>query len=96
MIRNKEWWKRAGIRACKTTVQTLLASSAVTTFAKEDVRIAVVTSVGAGILSMLNSLAGLPELEPMPDMSVTPEIEDEEIIDTSEEDAKLNGGGLNE
>lgn len=96
-FKNKNWWKHAGIRAAKTTVQTLLASSAITTLAKEDIRIALITSLGAGVLSLINSmLVELPEVDIDPDMSITPDIEDEELIDTSNDDAKLNGGGINE
>lgn len=89
--------KAAAIRALKTTVQTLVASLSITAITKNDIRIALVTSFGAGILSLLNScLVDLPEAEAKPDLSVTPEIEGEEIIDTSEEDNELNGGGINE
>lgn len=85
------------LRAAKTTVQALIASLTVTALTKEDIRIALVTSFGAGVLSVINNLlTDLPESEEKPDMSVTPDIEGEEIIDTSEEDAKLNGGGVGE
>lgn len=89
--------KAAAIRALKTTVQALIASLSVTALTKNDVRIALVTSFGAGVLSLINSaLTTLPEEEGRPDDSVTPDIPDEEVIDTSTEDDELNGGGLNE
>lgn len=89
--------KAAAIRALKTTVQALIASLSVTALTKNDVRIALVTSFGAGVLSLINSaLTTLPEEEGKPDDSVTPDIPDEEVIDTSAEDDELNGGGLNE
>lgn len=85
------------LRALKTTIQTLVASLSITALTKNDIRIALVTSLGAGVLSVINNLLiELPEAEDKPDMSVSPEIEGEEIIDTSEEDAKLDGGGLDE
>lgn len=92
------WIKAAGIRAIKTTLQTLIASVTVTTITSEDVKLAVIASLGAGVLSLLNSaISKLPEVDDdEPDMSVTPDIEDEEIIDTSKKDAKLNGGGVDE
>ena len=83
------------LRALKTTIQTLVASLSITALTKNDIRIALVTSLGAGVLSVINNLlTDLPEAEDKPDMSVTPEIEGEEIIDTDDE--KLNGGGVGE
>jgi len=61
---NKKWWKCAGIRALKTICQTAIAtigSSAV--FTEVDWAIVGSASLLAGILSLLTSLAGLPELE---------------------------------
>ena len=85
------------LRAAKTTVQTLVASLTVTALTKHDIKIALITSLGAGVVSVINNLLiDLPEAEDKPDMSVTPEIPGEEIIDTSEEDDKLNGGGVGE
>ena len=83
------------LRALKTTIQTLVASLSITALTKNDIRIALVTSLGAGVLSVINNLlVDLPESEDKPDYSVTPEIEGEEIIDTDDE--KLNGGGVGE
>lgn len=83
------------LRALKTTIQTLVASLSITALTKNDIRIALVTSLGAGVLSVINNLlVDLPESEEKPDLSVTPEIEGEEIIDTDDE--KLNGGGVGE
>lgn len=61
---NKEWIKAAGIRAIKTVAQTAVAtigSSAV--ISAVDWKIVLSASVLAGILSLLTSVAGLPELE---------------------------------
>lgn len=60
----KKWMKAAGIRALKTMAQTAAASIG-TAAALGDVNwgLAASTSVLAGILSLLTSLAGLPEVQ---------------------------------
>ena len=60
----KRWWVAAGIRALKTVAQVAIATIGTTTIFG-DVNWVVVgsTSALAGILSLLTSLAGLPELE---------------------------------
>ena len=65
-IINKSWMKAAGIRALKTVAQTAIATIG-TSAAIESVnwKITLSASVLAGILSMLTSIAGLPELENM-------------------------------
>lgn len=83
------------LRALKTTIQTLVASLSITALTKNDIRIALVTSLGAGVLSVINNLlTDLPEAEDKPDYSVTPDIPGGEIIDT--DDNELNGGGVGE
>jgi hypothetical protein len=60
----KKWIKAAGIRAVKTVAQTAAAtigSSAV--LSSVDWRMVVSAAVLAGILSLLTSVAGLPEVE---------------------------------
>ena len=60
----KNWIKAAGIRAIKTVAQAAIATigtSAV--LSGVDWVMVVSASVLAGILSLLTSLAGLPELE---------------------------------
>ena len=61
----KEWCKAAGVRAIKTVAQTAVATIGVSA-AMSDVDWVMVgsASVLAGILSLLTSVAGLPELEP--------------------------------
>ena len=60
----KNWIKAAGIRAIKTVAQTAVATIG-TAVALGDVNWLMVgsASVLAGILSLLTSVAGLPELE---------------------------------
>jgi hypothetical protein len=60
----KRWWKAAGIRAVKTVAQTAVATIGVSA-AMSDVDWMLVGSASllAGILSLLTSIAGLPELE---------------------------------
>lgn len=60
----KEWIKRAGIRAAKTMAQTALATIG-TSVAMGDVNWALVGSASllAGILSLLTSITGLPEVD---------------------------------
>jgi Putative lactococcus lactis phage r1t holin len=61
----KQWAKAAGIRAAKTMVQTLVAMIGVDV-AISDVNWLSVCSatVLAGVLSVLTSVAGLPEIDP--------------------------------
>ena len=60
---NKKWWKAAGIRAVKTVAQTAAATIG-TSAAMGQVNWVLVGSSAAlaGILSLLTSLGGLPEV----------------------------------
>ena len=59
-----EWWVAAGIRALKTCAQTAVATIGTAMVLSEVNWIAVASaSVLAGVLSLLTSVAGLPELE---------------------------------
>jgi len=61
---SKKWWKCAGIRALKTVCQTAIATIGTSVLLSDVNWIAVGSaSILAGVLSMLTSLAGLPELE---------------------------------
>lgn len=59
-----KWMKAAGIRAVKTSCQTavaLLGTSAV--MSEVDWKMVLSASVLAGLVSLLTSVAGLPEVE---------------------------------
>lgn len=63
MIFTKKWFYAAGIRALKTCAQTAVATIGTAALMSEVSWPAVLSaSVLAGILSMLTSLAGLPEV----------------------------------
>ena len=60
----KLWLKAAGIRALKTVCQTAIATIGTAALMTEVNWIAVASaSVLAGVLSMLTSLSGLPEVD---------------------------------
>ena len=61
---NKQWFKAAGVRALKTVCQTSVALIG-TTLVISDVDWVTVASASvlAGVLSILTSVAGLPEVE---------------------------------
>ena len=60
----KSWLKAAGIRAVKTVAQTAVATIGTgAVFSQVDWRMVVSASILAGVLSLLTSVAGLPEVE---------------------------------
>lgn len=60
----KDWAKKAAVRAVKTVAQTAVATIGTTAYFYEVNWIAVGSaSVLAGVLSMLTSVAGIPEEE---------------------------------
>ena len=61
----KSWIKAAGIRAIRTMAQTAIATiGAAAVLSDVDWMVVLSASVLAGILSLLTSIAGLPEEEP--------------------------------
>ena len=61
---SKKWWKCAGIRAIKTVAQTMVASIGTAVVLSDVNWVAVLSaSILAGGLSLLTSIAGLPEVE---------------------------------
>lgn len=68
----KKWAIAAGVRAVKTVAQTAVATIGVSTvMAEVDWAMIASASVLAGILSILTSIAGLPEVdggEPLPEI----------------------------
>lgn len=58
----KDWLKKAGIRAIKTVAQTAVATIGTTAVMAEVDWLVVASSAAlAGVLSLLTSLAGIPE-----------------------------------
>lgn len=64
MIFTKQWLKAAGVRAIKTIAQTAIATIG-TSAVLDEVNWIMVASASAlaGILSLLTSVAGLPEVK---------------------------------
>lgn len=64
MYNFKKWLKAAGVRAVKTVAQTAVATIGTSAVISEvNWKIVVSASVLAGILSLLTSVAGLPEVD---------------------------------
>lgn len=59
-----KWLKAAGIRAVKTVAQTMIAAIGTSAaFSSINWKIVIGSSLLAGFLSLLTSIAGLPELK---------------------------------
>ena len=60
----KKWIKAAGIRAVKTIAQTATATIGTSAVISQvDWKVVISASVLAGILSLLTSITGLPEIK---------------------------------
>ena len=60
----KNWWRAAGIRAMKTVCQTAIATIGTSAVMSQvDWKMVASAAVLAGILSLLTSCAGLPEVD---------------------------------
>ena len=63
-LTNPKWWAAAGTRAIKTVAQTAIATIGTSALiAQVDWLTVASAALVAGILSLLTSLAGLPEVE---------------------------------
>lgn len=63
-LKNKKWWEAAGTRCIKTVAQTAIATiGTATALGGVDWKLVVSSSVLAGVLSLLTSLGGLPEVD---------------------------------
>lgn len=61
---NKKWLKAAGVRALKTVAQTAVAMIGTTALINNvDWFVVLSASLLAGVLSLLTSTAGIPEVE---------------------------------
>lgn len=59
----KSWLKAAGVRAVKTIAQTAVATIGTSALLSQvDWRMVISASILAGVLSLLTSVAGLPEV----------------------------------
>lgn len=67
-MKNKEYWinwtKAAGVRAVKTVAQSAIAAIGASAMISEvDWAVVASTAVLAGVVSVLTSIAGLPEVK---------------------------------
>ena len=63
-VSTQKWAKAAGIRAVKTVAQTAVATiGTATVLGTVDWKMVISASVLSGVLSLLTSVAGLPELK---------------------------------
>lgn len=63
-IITKEWFHASGVRALRTVAQTAVATIGTSAVVSEvDWVIVISASALAGVLSLLTSVAGLPEVE---------------------------------
>jgi len=63
-FRTRQWMKAAAIRAIKTMAQTAIATIGTSAVISDiDWKLVVSASAVAGILSVLTSIAGLPEVD---------------------------------
>ena len=63
-VNTVEWCKKAGIRAIKTMAQTAVALIGTSAFVESvDWKMVVSGAVVSGVVSILTSVAGIPEVE---------------------------------
>lgn len=74
----KKWQRAAGIRALKTTIQTAIATAGTdAAFSEVNQKGVFITALLAGLLSLVTSLGGLPEV-----------VEEEKIEELEEEESE--------
>ena len=62
-LKNSAWWRAAGIRAVKTVAESAIAGIGTAAVMSEvDWRYVISAAILAGILSILVSIKGLPEV----------------------------------
>lgn len=63
-LKNKKWWDAALIRALKTVCQTGVAMIGTSTMVEAvDWKVVLSSALLAGVVSILTSLGGLPEVD---------------------------------
>ena len=63
-VSTKKWFKAAGVRAIKTVAQTAVATiGTAAAMGAVDWKMVVSTSALAGVISLLTSVAGIPEVK---------------------------------
>lgn len=87
---NKTWWKAAGVRALKTFCQTAVSMLTVgQAFIDVDWMNVLSVSGVAAVISLLTSIAGIPEVDfLMAQQEEAEEIEEEASEDPEEEGTK--------
>lgn len=88
-IKNSKWWKAAGIRAVKTFAEAAIAAIGTAAVMWEvDWKYTLSAALLAAIISILVSLAGLPEVEDEP---IKVSADEYEVEDTTTESTEDNG-----
>jgi hypothetical protein len=86
---NKTWWKAAGVRALKTFCQTAVSMLTVgQAFIDVDWMNVLSVSGVAAVISLLTSIAGIPEVDFLMAQQEAEEIEEEDSEDPEEEGIK--------
>ena len=82
----KTWARAAAIRAIKTMAQSAIAMIGTSVVISDiDWKLVASASVVAGVLSVLTSIAGLPEVDGAPTIYIEDELDDDEDEDPDDE-----------
>lgn len=89
-LTSKRWWQNAGVRALKTVAQTMVATIGTAAVLESvDWKMAISAAVLAGALSLLTSLAGLPETDQVnTEAELVTAMPSETVTDTKEGNAR--------